>query len=127
MSTIRVNNIQTTGGADNFSPGTITTLQSGMADAWVNFNGTGTVSIRSSYNVSSITDNGVGDYTVNFSTAFADANYTFTWAGGKRFQSWGIFLQHESFDPAAGSHRFRSVTTGDGATDSTFNCLAYWR
>lgn len=43
--------------------------------AWVNFNGTGTVAIRSSYNVSSITDNGTGDYTVNFSTALTDANY----------------------------------------------------
>jgi len=44
--------------------------------AWVNFNGTGTVAIRSSYNVSSITDNGTGDYTVNFATALADANYS---------------------------------------------------
>lgn len=44
--------------------------------AWVNFNGTGTVAIRSSFNVSSITDNGVGDYTVNFTSAMADANYS---------------------------------------------------
>lgn len=43
--------------------------------AWVNFNGTGTVAIRGSGNVSSITDNGVGDYTVNFTTAMPDANY----------------------------------------------------
>ena len=44
--------------------------------AWVNFNGTGTVSIRASGNVSSITDNGVGDYTVNFTTAMSDRNYS---------------------------------------------------
>jgi hypothetical protein len=44
--------------------------------AWVNFNGTGTVAIRSAYNVSSITDNGTGDYTVNFTTALSDANYS---------------------------------------------------
>lgn len=43
--------------------------------AWVNFNGTDTVAIRASGNVSSITDNGVGDYTVNFTTAMPDANY----------------------------------------------------
>jgi hypothetical protein len=43
--------------------------------AWVNFNGTGTVAIRESGNVSSITDNGTGDYTVNFTTAMPDANY----------------------------------------------------
>jgi hypothetical protein len=44
--------------------------------AWVNFNGTGTVAIRASGNVSSITENGVGDYTVNFTTAMQDANYS---------------------------------------------------
>jgi hypothetical protein len=43
--------------------------------AWVNFNGTGTPAIRASGNVSSITDNGTGDYTVNFTTAMPDANY----------------------------------------------------
>jgi hypothetical protein len=43
--------------------------------AWVNFNGTGTVAIRASGNVSSITDNGTGDYTVNFTTAIEDADY----------------------------------------------------
>jgi hypothetical protein len=44
--------------------------------AWVNFNGTGTVAIRASGNVTSITDNGTGDYTVNFTTAMPDANYS---------------------------------------------------
>jgi hypothetical protein len=44
--------------------------------AWVNFNGTGTVAIRASGNVSSITDNGTGDYTVNFTSAMSDANYS---------------------------------------------------
>ena len=48
---------------------------SGLAKAWVNFNGTGTVAIRASFNVSSITDNGTGNYTVNFTTAMVDANY----------------------------------------------------
>ena len=43
--------------------------------AWVNFNGTGTPAIRASGNVSSITDNGTGDYTVNFTTAMSDENY----------------------------------------------------
>ena len=43
--------------------------------AWVNFNGTGTVAIRASGNVTSITDNGTGDYTVNMTTAMPDANY----------------------------------------------------
>lgn len=47
-----------------------------LCRAWVNFNGTSTVAIRASYNVSSITDNGTGDYTVNFTTAMPDANYS---------------------------------------------------
>ena len=43
--------------------------------AWVNFNGTSTVAIRASGNVSTITDNGAGDYTVNFTTSMPDTNY----------------------------------------------------
>jgi len=51
------------------------TVVAGSAKAWVNFNGTGTVAIRDSFNVSSITDNGTGDYTANFTNALANANY----------------------------------------------------
>lgn len=64
MSTLKVNAIQNTSGVEQY-----------LAKAWVNFNGFGTVAIRASGNVSSITDNGVGDYTVNFTNALADANY----------------------------------------------------
>ena len=51
-------------------------LSGNACKAWVNFNGTGTVAIRDSFNVSSITDNGTGDYTVNFTNAMSDANYS---------------------------------------------------
>jgi hypothetical protein len=61
--------------------------QKGLAKAWVNFNGTGTVAIRESYNVSSITDNGTARYTVNFTTPMADANYV---AAGFAAQQSGI-------------------------------------
>jgi hypothetical protein len=47
----------------------------GICKAWVMFNGTGTVSIYGSFNVSSITDNGTGDYTINFTTAMPNTNY----------------------------------------------------
>jgi hypothetical protein len=53
--------------------------------AWVNFNGTGTPAIRGSGNVTSITDNGTGDYTVNFTTAMPDANFAVT--GAARFDA----------------------------------------
>ena len=51
-------------------------IPSYFARAWVNFDGTGTVAIRESKNVSSITDNGTGYYTINFSTDMEDANYS---------------------------------------------------
>ena len=62
-----------------------------MCRAWVNFNGTGTVAIRASGNVSSITDNGTGDYTVNFTTAMSDANYCseVVWGTGST-RDWGL-------------------------------------
>lgn len=48
----------------------------GSAKAWVNFNGVTTTTIRASYNVSSVTRNGTGDYTVNFTNALADVNFS---------------------------------------------------
>ena len=70
MSTLRVTTVTNPSGGQP----TI----AGLARAWVNFDGTGTPAIRASLNVSSITDNGTGDYTVNFTTAFADTNYCVT-------------------------------------------------
>jgi hypothetical protein len=71
MSTIKVSAIQDLSGGQNVDV-------PNAAKAWVNFNGTGTVAIRGSFNVSSITDNGTGDYTVNFTNALADTNYAAT-------------------------------------------------
>lgn len=71
-----------TTGVDLIQDGTVVTadlhsdVNSGVAKAWVNFNGTGTVAIRESYNVASITDNGTGNYNINFTTAMSDANYS---------------------------------------------------
>jgi hypothetical protein len=67
--------ISSTGAQSSVIPGGSTLYPSFDCRAWVNFNGAGTVAIRGSGNVSSITDNGTGDYTVNFTTAMADANY----------------------------------------------------
>jgi hypothetical protein len=67
-----------TGTPVQFNDGTGTQIGT-LCRAFVNFNGTGTVAIRASFNVSSITDNGTGDYTVNFTTAMPDANYA--WFG----------------------------------------------
>ena len=55
---------------------TLTNQEPQLCKAWVNFNGTGAVAIRAAYNVSSITDNATGDYTINFTNTMPDANYT---------------------------------------------------
>lgn len=64
------------GSVSSVIPGGSTLLPDFVCRAWVNFNGTGTVAIRASGNVSSITDNGVGDYTANLTTAMPDANFS---------------------------------------------------
>ena len=77
MSTLVAANIQNTGsGAPTFRNTSGTEIGQ-LAKAWVNFNGEGTVAIRDDFNVSTITDNGTGDYTINFSTAMANTNYCF--------------------------------------------------
>lgn len=71
----------TTATADNVSDGTTSVptgyVVNGSAKAWINFNGTGTVAIRDSLNVSSLTDNSTGVYTVNYSSSFSNADYSF--------------------------------------------------
>jgi hypothetical protein len=70
-------NAEVTTGTDTsrVSPVSSMKYHQGVAKAWVNFTGTGTVSMKDNYNVSSITDNGTGDYTVNIDTNMANANY----------------------------------------------------
>ena len=80
MSTIKADTLSTLDGTKSITTDRVT---QGVARAWVNFNGTGTVAIRASYNVSSITDNGTGDYTVNFTTAMEDVNYSAVATGSR--------------------------------------------
>ena len=72
MSTLKLGTIATQDGTESTE---VTNVVNGSAKAWVNFKGTGTVAIRRSFNVNSITDNGTGNYTVNFTTSMVDANY----------------------------------------------------
>lgn len=74
-----------------YPDGTSQASGSQACKAWVNFNGTGTVAITASYNVSSITDNGTGYYGVNFTTAMSDANYAAATQGNQANSaaSWG--------------------------------------
>lgn len=82
--------------------------------AWVNFNGTGTVAIRASFNVSSITDNGTGDYTVNFTTAMSDANYA---AGGSTVNTAGGKAATATFSGTASTLRVTTASALGGAAN----------
>ena len=99
--------------------------------AWVNFNGTGTVAIRASFNVSSITDNGAGDYTVNFTNALPDVNYSATALLDNTASNSGAVLvaatQTGTF--ATSSIRILSRNAGAAASpsDSASVCVAVFR
>jgi hypothetical protein len=102
----------------------------------VNFNGTGTVAIRASYNVSSITDNGVGDYTVNFTTAMVDIDYTILSTGNA---SYGVDREcHPSIHTVISSATESAPTTtaarvgfctaaGSAGQDLKYVCVTIFR
>ena len=94
-----------------------------LCRAWVNFNGTGTVAIRASFNVSSITDNGTGDYTVNFTTAMPDANYSAVVTSG--YGSSNLFA---STAPTTTAARIQTYTTTTGlVSDQAWVAAAIFR
>ena len=116
MSTLRVNTLQTQAGVEVYT-----------AKAWVNFNGTGTVAIRASGNVSSITDNGTGDYTVNFTTAMVDANYSASCMGGATVS---IGWSRVADSPAQTTSAFRMIVgnaTGTALADASVVNAQFFR
>lgn len=114
MSTIKVNTWQNPDGTENYK-----------CRAWVNFNGTGTVAIRASGNVSSITDNGAGDYTINFTAAFSDANYGFLLATN---DVGGGVTQATATPPTTTAFRLnRFVTSTAVAQDGALVQAAFFR
>ena len=94
--------------------------------AWVNFNGTGTVAIRASGNVSSITDNGAGNYTINFTTQMPDANYSTTFGGDV---STGIFMSIQSGTviPTTSSVLVRCYNTAFASVDGAYMYVSIFR
>ena len=87
-----------------------------VAKAWVNFNGTGTVAIRDDFNVSSISDNGTGLYTVNFSTSLGDADYCWSLSGrGGAGQGFYTFSNGDVAAPTATAFAFLTLVSANGA------------
>jgi hypothetical protein len=119
MSTLKADTIQNTSG------GAVTLTNQSAAKAWINFNGTGTVAVRSSLNTSSITDVAQGSYTPNVSGAFNDANYApsgnaavSTAGAGGRFIQFGSNYDAGALDPnftttSFSVNCFYPITDGD--------------
>lgn len=85
------------------------------ARAWVSFNGTGTVAIRGSGNVSSISDNGTGAYTVNFTTDMEDANYAIVATSGDGASSnYRVVQVSDAAAPTVSSVALRTLTQNSG-------------
>ena len=96
--------------------------------AWVRFNGTGTPAINGSGNVSSITDNGTGDYTINFTTAMSDANYGVSGSAGLTYSPGGrIFEVKNATAPTTSSVRVLTSNTGSTPTDYDFVSASVFR
>lgn len=105
----------------------LTTAVSGVCRAWVNFNGTGTIAIRASFNVSSITDGGVGDYTINFTTALSDANYCAV-AMSDRSNNGGASLAVETTtSPTTTALKVRNWSDGGVQVDALYANVAVFR
>ena len=102
MSTITVTNIKATGE-------TASRAVSGVCGAWVNFDGTGTIAARDSFNLSSLTDNGTGDYTRTVSSAFGNANYSTSGGGGLTSTSVGSFSHHPNAAPTTTAFRCQAA------------------
>ena len=78
MSTLKVTTIQDTSGGN---ASTSEQIAQGRAKAWVNFNSVSSISIRDSFNVSSVTESATGDYQINFSSNMSNANYSVVTGG----------------------------------------------
>jgi hypothetical protein len=116
--------IASNGAISTVVPGGSTLYPAYDCRAWVNFNGTGTVAIRASGNVSSITDNGIGQFAVNFTTSLPDSNYAAVCSGGSSGISSGMGYM---YSPATGSTGVEFVNAGDQLMDPVYATCAVFR
>lgn len=132
MSTLKTGKVKTTTIADELDTEStdVTNVINGSAKAWVNFNGTGAIAIRGSFNVSSLVDNTTGQYTVNFITAMPDANYAISGSSGNG-NGWGSYdfaQQGAGTATAVGSCRFDTyISQSAGKADVDQACLIIHR
>ena len=98
------------------------------ARAWVNFNGTGTIAIRNSGNVSSLSDNSIGNYSVNFATAMLDENFSTVVTSGRDGSNNDLLQTIVQPGSGAGVQVLLSQTnTGTSRDDSNVVCVSVFR
>lgn len=124
MSTVRTNTLSNAAGSASVP---VDTVINGSAKAWVNFNGTGTVAIRAAFNVSSITDNDVGDYTVNFTNAMVDANYVANVSMRTVVGSASLSNVAAATAPTTSAIRVIAFTTGGSLADTDYLFVSIFR
>ena len=113
MSTLKADTIQNTSG------GAATLTKQQAAKAWVNFNGTGTIATRDSFNLSSLTDNGTGLYLLSYSSSMANDDYAVSGIARSPGATSGIFNapSDAASDIASGSTEVYSLNTSGTPTD----------
>jgi len=124
MSNLRLDNIGNRVGSLAIP---IDTVLQGTAKAWLNMNGTGTIATRDSFNTSSITDNGVGDYTQTFSVAMPNANYSFQKSVANAGS--GVIpytLTSGGGGPSVGSFRSSTRIPSDFLGNAAVTDVSYW-
>ncbi len=99
---------------------TTTNLQQGLAKAWVNIDGSGTVSFQGSFNTSSLSDDGTGLYTSSFSNDFGNVNYSFTYCGADSGHE--TTYQMGSSSMAVGSHQVQLKNAAGTVTNRNYIC-----
>lgn len=129
MSTAKFDTLSNLAGTQSVP---VATVAQGSAKAWVNFNGTGTVAIRASFNVSSITDNGTGNYTVNFTTAMPDANYSILGMGQfptvfNNVDGLVAIFRNNSAPLTTSSAQISTGSTNNSFFDFPFVCVSVFR
>ena len=120
MSILRVNTIEDKDGNDSAA---VSGIEPGMCKAWIRFNGEGTISITDDFNVSTISDNNTGDYTITFDTSFSDGDYVFVGQQDDNYGS-GTSCPHimpqgtQGSTQTSSSCRIYSKDSDNGASDA---------
>ena len=96
----------------------------GSAKAWVNFNGTGTIAARDSLNLSSLSDDGTGNFTVNFSSAFNNSNYAAVANGSQSTSGTGELNARNAIVRTLTTTNFKLYNYGGGLVDYILNYVA---